>query len=107
MPISLPVVELVAKTLIPEFEKAPFGKGSKTVYDDAVRKTWQLNPDRVKLTHPNWKAGFDDLTKQVKNRLGLGNVPISFKLYKLLMYGPGGHFLPHQDTEKEDGMFAT
>ncbi|KAL4161639.1 hypothetical protein PRNP1_002191 [Phytophthora ramorum] len=29
------------------------------------------------------------------------------KLYKSLVYGEGGHFLKHQDTEKEDGTVAT
>lgn len=28
-------------------------------------------------------------------------------LYKMLVYGEGGHFVKHQDTEKEDGMVAT
>ena len=93
--------------MIPELDKAPFGKGSETIYDDAVRRTWQLNPDRLKFTNPKWASAFEDLTNQVKNRLGLGNVPLTFNLYKCLLYGPGGHFLTHQDTEKEKGMFAT
>ena len=29
------------------------------------------------------------------------------KLYKLLVYKEGGHFLKHRDTEKENGMFGT
>lgn len=29
------------------------------------------------------------------------------KLYKLLVYEKGGHFVKHRDTEKEDGMVAT
>ncbi|KAG6612798.1 uncharacterized protein IUM83_03445 [Phytophthora cinnamomi] len=33
-------------------------------------------------------------------------VPTQCLLYKLLVYGEGGHFVKHQDTEKEDGMVA-
>lgn len=29
------------------------------------------------------------------------------KIYKLLVYKQGGHFLKHQDTEKEKRMFGT
>lgn len=28
-------------------------------------------------------------------------------LYKMLVYGEGGHFLKHQGTEKEGGMVVT
>ncbi|KAG2499202.1 hypothetical protein HYH03_002783 [Edaphochlamys debaryana] len=32
---------------------------------------------------------------------------VEARLYKLLMYEEGGHFLEHRDTEKEPGMFGT
>ena len=32
---------------------------------------------------------------------------VEARLHKLLLYQPGGHFVPHRDTEKEPGMFAT
>jgi hypothetical protein len=32
---------------------------------------------------------------------------VEARLYKLLLYEPGGHFVTHRDTEKEAGMFAT
>jgi hypothetical protein len=41
---------------------------------------------------------------------GLGedeSAGVEARLYKLLIYEPGGHFLAHRDTEKEPGMFAT
>ncbi|KAF8607469.1 hypothetical protein BDV93DRAFT_553164, partial [Ceratobasidium sp. AG-I] len=33
--------------------------------------------------------------------------PPKYELYKLLVYEEGSHFLPHVDSEKTDGMFAT
>ena len=36
-----------------------------------------------------------------------GHGPVSAHLYKLLIYPVGGHFLPHVDTEKLPGHFAT
>jgi hypothetical protein len=32
---------------------------------------------------------------------------VSANLYKVLLYGTGGHFGFHRDTEKETGMFGT
>jgi len=48
------------------------------------------------------------LIKRISHELHLEgkNMPVA-KLYKLLLYEQGGHFLPHKDTEKEKGMFAT
>lgn len=35
------------------------------------------------------------------------DLPVHAVPYKLLLYEPSGHFIFHQDTEKEPGMFAT
>lgn len=35
------------------------------------------------------------------------NVSVQADLYKLLLYQTGDHFVPHRDTEKAPGMFAT
>lgn len=43
--VGLPLTEREAKELIKICHKSPFGKGSKTIVDEAVRKTWELNPD--------------------------------------------------------------
>jgi len=43
-----------ASELISQCSKAPYGKGEETLVDDAVRKSWQLNPDRFRLGNPMW-----------------------------------------------------
>ncbi len=46
--------------------------------------------------------------QRTKRALGVpGSVQVEARLYKCLLYEPGGHFAPHRDTEKESGMFAT
>ena len=47
------------------------------------------------------------LTNRVADALGYGKVAVTASVYKLLVYAPGDHFLPHKDTEKIPGMFAT
>ena len=39
--------------------------------------------------------------------MGLRDAKLEFKLLKLLVYPPGGHFAPHADTEKTPGMVAS
>ncbi|KAI9983694.1 hypothetical protein PInf_007761 [Phytophthora infestans] len=78
-----------------------------TKMDESVRKSWQLEPDQVELRNPLWQIGMETLTETIATRLGYKGVPLNCVLYKLLVYGEGGHFLKHQDTEKEDGMIAT
>lgn len=62
----------------------------------------------VRLTAEGWPAVLDHTLARIQEELGL---PTASRLTaapdKLLIYGPGQFFLPHQDTEKEDGMMAT
>ncbi|RKP18171.1 hypothetical protein ROZALSC1DRAFT_30108 [Rozella allomycis CSF55] len=106
-PISLPLAAFQAKEIIQVAERSPYGKEFQTLVDDSVRKSWQLKPEFVRFTNPDWKVGLDALMKKVKDRLALNDIPLRCSLYKMLLYEEGGHFLKHRDTEKEDGMFAT
>uniref|UniRef100_H3GL27 Fe2OG dioxygenase domain-containing protein n=1 Tax=Phytophthora ramorum TaxID=164328 RepID=H3GL27_PHYRM len=65
------------------------------------------SPDQVDIKNPLWHSGMDTLSEVIAGRLGYKGVPLQCKLYKLLVYGEGGQFVKHQDTEKEDGMVAT
>ncbi|KAE8990543.1 hypothetical protein PR002_g21123 [Phytophthora rubi] len=105
--IPVPLTEDYATKLIDKCEKSPYGHNFDTKMDDSVRNSWQLQPDRVKFKNPLWQSGVDKLTQVIAERLGYKSVSMECKLYKLLVYGEGGHFLKHQDTEKEDGMVAT
>ncbi|EGZ20439.1 hypothetical protein PHYSODRAFT_328539 [Phytophthora sojae] len=82
--ISVPLTESCAKKLIDKCEKSCYGHNFDTKMDENVRKSWQVEPERVQ-----------------------NSVPMQCSLYKMLVYGEGGHFVKHQDTEKEDGMVAT
>lgn len=55
---------------------------------------------------PAW-AGFLGKTLQtVTEDFGIRG-KVSAVPYKLLIYGPGGHFKAHRDTEKLDAMFGS
>ncbi|KAG6945614.1 hypothetical protein JG688_00016467 [Phytophthora aleatoria] len=105
--ISFPLVPEQAEKLIAKCEKSPFGHNMDTKMDDNVRKSWQLATGLVHFNNSHWTSGIKELTGTVAQRLGYENTPLNCVLYKLLIYGKGGHFVKHQDTEKKDGMIAT
>ncbi|KAE9264566.1 hypothetical protein PR003_g32760, partial [Phytophthora rubi] len=105
--IPTPLCAEQAEKLIAVCKKSPFGHNLDTKMDENVRKSWQLEANLVQFKNPLWQAGIDKLRKVIADRLGYADVPLECVLYKLLVYGEGGHFVKHQDTEKEDGMIAT
>ncbi|HNF12667.1 MAG TPA: hypothetical protein PK453_03290 [Leptospiraceae bacterium] len=105
--ISLPLQEKELPNLEKFFSPAPYGKGEETLVDRNVRSTKELNPERFSLNNPEWKTSMDKAVQETALRLGLGKSKINYSLCKLLLYSEGDFFLPHRDTEKETGMFAT
>ncbi|KAE9011466.1 hypothetical protein PF006_g9904 [Phytophthora fragariae] len=106
-PVPVPLWEERAQRLIEKCEKSPFGHNIGTKMDENVRKSWELQPDHVQFRNPMWKTGMEKMAATIADRLGYKDIPLHCVLYKLLVYGEGGHFLKHQDTEKKDGMIAT
>ncbi|NNJ83833.1 MAG: 2OG-Fe(II) oxygenase, partial [Gammaproteobacteria bacterium] len=105
--ISLPLNPDQARALIARCRQAPYGKGTETIVDTDVRRTWELDPDSFALTNPKWETLLADTLARIKSELGLTNCKLDAHLYKLLVYEEGGFFLPHQDGERLDGMVAT
>ena len=104
--ISLPLLPVQAEQLVEVADRAPYGKGYATLVDTEVRRTWQIDAGKVSLGGKYWQKNLADIVNHVK--LGLGvNCDVSAELYKLLVYDAGSFFIPHRDTEKTDGMFAT
>ncbi|KIO16770.1 hypothetical protein M407DRAFT_85632, partial [Tulasnella calospora MUT 4182] len=89
--------------------QAPFGKGERTIVDKSVRDTWELSASKIRFENPDWRKWIGTVMKSVCDALGVDTAQSKpyCDLYKLLLYETGSHFLPHQDSEKSDGMFAT
>ncbi|UZO82378.1 hypothetical protein NBT05_07860 [Aquimarina sp. ERC-38] len=106
--ISFPIDPVKAKSLIQVSHKAPFGKGSKTIYDNNVRSAWEIDATSISFHNPEWSPYLKKIIKKVKKGLGFEKEKsIEANLYKLLIYETGDFFLPHKDSEKEKGMFGT
>ncbi|KAG2489506.1 hypothetical protein HYH03_011958 [Edaphochlamys debaryana] len=106
--IDLPLPRTDACAMLYVSSAAPFGLGSKTVEDQSVRRGQQLDASLVELD--GWEQTLQHITQLAVDALGIQGpdaLGVEARLYKLLMYEEGGHFLEHRDTEKEPGMFGT
>ena len=105
--LSFPVPEEQIAAIVRRAERAPYGRGEKTIVDTSVRKVWQIAPGKVRIGGKSWAANFETILSKVSAGLGCEGVGVSAELYKLLVYDREGFFLAHRDTEKTDGMFGT
>ena len=105
--IAYPVNKLQAEALIKVAHKAPFGKGHQTILDDKVRSGREIDADKLRFNSPSWDKFLNKAITNIKADLGLEDYSIEAHIYKLLIYEEGDFFLPHQDSEKEKGMFGT
>ncbi|KAF8908585.1 hypothetical protein CPB84DRAFT_1767012 [Gymnopilus junonius] len=108
--VGLPLSDRDAKCIVSCATLAPFGHGERTLVDKIVRDTWEIEPARVTFANPHWEPYIKStVVHEVCKSLGvaIGNHPPKMELHKLLLYEKGSHFLPHQDTQKAERMFAT
>lgn len=105
--VRLPLGKAQARKLIKLCRQAPYGKGTETVVDTAVRRVWELDPKRFRLTNPKWDDLVASIVAGIQQDLGLEDYKLSAHLYKLLVYDEGSFFLAHRDGEKLDRMVAT
>ncbi len=104
--IALPLLPVQMQQLVATAERAPFGKGTQTLVNTEIRRTWQIDADRVKIGGKHWPDNLGTIVKHCATGLGVSG-EIHAELYKLLVYDTGSFFVSHRDSEKAPGMFAT
>ncbi|CCV08428.1 conserved hypothetical protein [Mesorhizobium metallidurans STM 2683] len=104
--IAFPLPAAQAEQLVAMAEAAPHGRGEETVLDRDVRRTWQIDSGRTRISGRHWETTLAELVKDAASGLGVEE-PVATDFYKLLVYDAGSFFLNHRDTEKTPGMFAT
>lgn len=104
--VPLPLCPRAAQKIKQACRPAPFGKGDKTLIDDSVRKTWELDNTRFRIGNSHWQDFLDNhILARASQQLGL--VGAHVKLHKLLLYEAGSFFKHHKDSQKEAGMVGT
>ena len=104
--VKLPLKPKTVKALVASCQVATYGKGTRTLVDTRVRKTFELDPAKFRLSD-EWNSAVAQSTRHAAEQLGLPSDQLEAKLYKLLVYEKGGFFLPHRDSEKHDRMVAS
>ncbi|AUB85509.1 2OG-Fe(II) oxygenase [Candidatus Thiodictyon syntrophicum] len=105
-PIALPLQSAQAEQLKSVAEQAPYGRGTETLVDTQVRRTWQIDAERMRITGRRWAEDLASVVARISATFGIAG-RVEAELYKLLVYEQGSFFLAHRDTEKSPGMFAT
>lgn len=107
-PLEVPVTEEQAAALRAVARPARYGQGTQTLVDPQVRDTWEVPTSRVRIDKRRWNQTLRPTLDQLRSDLGLPDgCRLDAQLHSMLVYEPGQFFLPHQDSEKADGMVAT
>ena len=104
--LAFPLGPMQVDQITAAAERAPYGQGEATIFDESVRKSWQVDASDLVIESEAWAELLGKWLKQIAIDLGVDG-EIDARLYKLLLYGEGGHFKAHRDTEKLDAMFGT
>lgn len=94
--IDLPLSRGDAARLISESHRAPFGRGSQTIVDTNVRRTWELDATQFSLRNPQWQETLSRVCDRVREKLDLCTA-FRPELYKLLIYEKGAFFHEHRE----------
>jgi hypothetical protein len=106
--LCLPVPEDQAKQLYVLGRPARFGRGEQTLLDRRVRDTQEVPKSRFKVDKRRWARTLEPVLDQLRDDLGLPpSCELRAELHSMLVYGRGQLFVPHQDSEKTDGMVGS
>lgn len=97
--IRLPLSSNDAQSLIRASRQAPFGKGTQTLVDETVRKTWEIDGSEVSFSNKAWHGWMEGVIHKAAEGLGVAGGPNSVRaeLYKMLLYEKGAMFKPHKE----------
>ncbi|MGK3995637.1 2OG-Fe(II) oxygenase [Sorangium sp. So ce1024] len=107
-PLRYPISAATARKLCAVARPAPFGRRDKTLHDVRVRDTWEIDGGRIEIDARRWQRTLAPTLTTIQQRLGLPEGgKLEAVLDKMLVYGPGQFFAPHQDSERADDMVGT
>ncbi|KAF5027314.1 hypothetical protein F66182_558, partial [Fusarium sp. NRRL 66182] len=104
--VPIPLDEPHARQIITKARQAPYGKGSDTIVDTAVRNTWELDPSQFTIGWSEWPKYLEKMCEVAAQEMGVDTI-VHAEIYKMLLYEEGAMFRSHTDTEKIPGMFGT
>lgn len=107
-PVTFPIPATTARALCASALLAHHGFKAQTRLDRTVRDTWEIARGRIKIDQKRWHEVLVPELDRIRKGLGLASdCVLRAELHNLLVYEPGQFFVPHQDSEKEEGMIGT
>jgi hypothetical protein len=107
-PIRFPIPAVMARKLCAVARPASFGRRDKTLHDVSVRDTGEIGSSQIKIDMRAWERTLEPKLAILRQRLGLPKGgKLEAVLDKMLVYGPGQFFAPHQDSERADDMVGS
>lgn len=68
--LSFPLPPAQIGALIAVAERAPYGRGEQTVVDTAVRRVWQIDAARVRISGKSWTQSLGRILAETGHGLG-------------------------------------
>ena len=107
-PIRFPISATAARKLCVVAIAAAYGRRDQTLHDTSVRDTWEIARNRIKIDARRWRRALEPELAIIRQRLGLPEGgKLEATLDRMLVYGPGQFFAPHQDSERADDMVGS
>ncbi|KAJ8595151.1 hypothetical protein M405DRAFT_701889, partial [Rhizopogon salebrosus TDB-379] len=85
---------------------SPFGRGDETVIDPSYRNGTKLKAKDLTFSSDENDCVFDYIQHNLASSMFIGK-QIRIKLYKLVIYGEGGHFDWHRDSTHSNAHHGT
>ncbi|KAG1836015.1 hypothetical protein DFJ58DRAFT_866640 [Suillus subalutaceus] len=100
-----PVVEVLQRHATP----SPFGRGEETVMDPTYRHGTELKANELAFSSQRdteYRIFVRHIQRELRTSMFVGKT-VALKLYKLAIYGEGGHFDWHRDSTHSDAHHGT
>jgi hypothetical protein len=69
--LSLPLLAAQAEALVAQADQAPYGRGTETLVDIGVRRTWQIDGARVHISGKAWARDLETMVARATTGLGV------------------------------------
>lgn len=69
--IGLPLTDRDAAEISKACHEAPFGKGSETMIDPSVRRTWELDPKQWDTCNPAFDQTLEEARRSIAEEFGI------------------------------------
>lgn len=96
--VQLPLSKDQARQIIEQAHPAPYGKGSETLVDEAVRRTFEIDPDSFEIKNPeHWNLWVRKVMTRALRKMGVDAGNVQAELYKMLIYEEDAMFKAHTE----------